>query len=112
MDKKEPKIPSMNDMGDNQFHRESFRAGEEAMTNLVNMTNRENNPEAVQGMLSAFMRNHRTLQQNTVRMFVAMMCHWAKLVEQEPNWFVDLRNEASAEFAKKLLKDAPGFPFI
>ncbi len=48
-------------------------------------------------------RSHRTLQQSTMRLFIATIC---KMAEND----TDARNEASVELAKKIAEIAKDYP--
>lgn len=56
-------------------------------------------------------KQHRTLQQTFVRVFVNLMRRWVKEYT-EGGWQPDARNEASYQFAEQLVKDDRYFPFI
>jgi hypothetical protein len=45
-------------------------------------------------------RTHRTLQQNSMKVFVACIRKWAGL---EANWY-DLRNEATVKLSKRIVE--------
>ena len=57
-------------------------------------------------VVKAMANDHRTLQQNYMRFFMAFCKEMAK---QE---YSDLRNEASVELAKKILPLNKGLPFV
>ena len=56
-------------------------------------------------------RQHRTLQQSFVRVFVDLMKRWVK-EWTAGGWVPDARNEASYQFAQQIVKEDKHFPFI
>ena len=77
-----------------------------AMQTLVDSTNCMcGEKEMAQGMLDALTGSHRTLQQSFFRVFVDTM-------EKYSETRTDLRNEASVDFAKKIVKLDHHFPFV
>jgi hypothetical protein len=78
------------------------------MEDWGNICNGGRGTSLTQGLLRGFRVQHRTLQQGIVRSFVDMLLEWRK---GEKSHNVDMRNEASWEFAGKL-DDQNYFPFI
>lgn len=90
---------------------EVWERANSAMASLLEAANAMGSSRAIiDGMMDAWRREHRTLQQSVVRMFVAFLSEWAGMIEKEPMAWVDLRNEAAAAFATQLRSDAPAFP--
>lgn len=54
------------------------------------------------------MREHRTLQQN----FMRLIRDYCKYVAEQPDYMFDGRNEASRKFAKAVSEIKDGLPFI
>ncbi|MEI8281976.1 MAG: hypothetical protein WCG75_06195, partial [Armatimonadota bacterium] len=54
-------------------------------------------------------RQHRTLQQSTMRVFVAVA---SELAEAEASGNFDLRNEAACKLAVEITKLKTGLPFV
>ena len=87
----------------------SFEAGEMALKLFVEHSHKGYRKAVVEGMAHAFMREHRTIQQETVKHFVQMLQLWGDSPEARVS---DLRNQATYQFAQKLIQDQPCFPFI
>lgn len=66
----------------------------------------------VNGMLDAFDETHRTLQQSIVRDMAAFLHEWQKRVSAQPGGYVDARNQAAAEWAKRVVPEPVYFPLI
>lgn len=64
---------------------------------------------SVDGMLDAFVGEHRTLQQAVVRKFVDMLIQWSH--GSQPA-LVDARNEAAWELAREIRGLEPFLPYI
>ena len=89
---------------------EAYDDAKEAMAKLLNLANvMGNQPVVVGGMLFAFVREHRTLQQAGMRNFVAMLKNW---VNKEKPAMVDARNEDSWKFAEQVAELDPYFGCI
>ncbi len=58
-------------------------------------------PENVKAFVREFSKEHRTLQQRIVWMFVEVLKALAENGEKGPGWY-DLRNEAAVQFAMKI----------
>lgn len=79
----------------------------DAMVKLIDTTNvMGGEKDVAAGLLEALLSSHRTLQQSFFRAFADAMEHYAETP------FVDLRNEASVEFAKKVKELDHYFPFV
>ena len=82
----------------------------EAMTALLNLSNTMGGQKAVvSGMLDAFVREHRTLQQSTIRNFVGFLTAWS---QGEEGMLTDARNHDAWRFATKIREIGPGFASI
>jgi hypothetical protein len=96
----------------NEYDVKDAQAGEELIKKFGDMVN-GGDAALVEGMLYAFVREHRTLQQSMVRGFVRMMTRWAEEIEKDGEaYFVDARNQDACKFARKLKADNPGFWLI
>ncbi len=69
--------------------------------------------ELKKGFIDALMREHRTLQQSTMKVFYEVIMAWA---ERKESGNFDERNKATVEFCKKIKdtfeKEDIYFPFI
>jgi len=82
-----------------------------AMETLLNLANACGSGKAiVGGMLDAFVREHRHLQQAGVRHFVGMLQDWTKRGTEAA--MSDLRNKDSWDFAQEIVKLDPCFASI
>jgi hypothetical protein len=61
-----------------------------------------------EGFVKELCDSHRTLQQSVMRIFIRFVREMAKKEEG----FYDLRNEASVELAREIMKLNTGLPFI
>ncbi len=92
------------------WQRETYDKAVNSMNELLNLANAIGSRKfVVQGMLTALIREHRTLQQAGIRSFVGMLTEWAKLEEAR---MVDARNKAAWDFAQKVKELDPLFPTI
>ncbi len=81
-------------------------ATREAMIELVNAMNvMGGDKDFAQGIFEGLSQQHRTLQQDFMRAFASAMTQYA-----ENNF--DLRNEASVEFAKRIVSMEQYFPSV
>lgn len=88
----------------------SFEAGQKAMRAFLEGAPRSSyRTDLIEGMLDAFVREHRTNQQAAVRAFVEMLIMWQK---GDAACIADDRNLAALKFARKLAEDDPHFPYI
>lgn len=55
---------------------------------------------AIGMQMGIFEKQHRTLQQGAVRIFQRTLVNWARLVSDNPNWYLDDRNKQAYELAK------------
>lgn len=86
---RDDEYPTERDLADEKW------AGE-AVQNLTNFVNKYTCPEKVFARL--MMNEHRTLQQSTMRLFMATIEEWSK---QE---HYDLRNEQTIKICKKIME--------
>lgn len=92
------------------YEQKSYEAGQRAMKEFMERLHTAgNHKHLIEGMMDSFMRDHRTIQQETVKLFVTMLQVWGSQPQSNVS---DLRNEATYEFAQTLRKDMPMFPFI
>jgi len=93
-----------------QWEVDAYNAGRELADTLGNQANiMGGNHPFMAGLLQGFVRQHRTLQQNIVRMFVIMMTEWGK---GHPPMFTDARNEAAFAVAQQIGENPPYLPYI
>ena len=94
----------------NEYQQAAFESGKKAMDSfLSNSHGTGYAKDMIQGMIQSFVHEHRTIQQESVRFFVQFLVEWAK---NPKSHIVDLRNEATYDFAKKLSENEPLFPYI
>ena len=94
----------------NDFQQAAFDAGKNAMKDFMEKTHTAGyHKHLIEGMVDGFVREHRTIQQETVSFFVDMLVAWGKLPQSHIS---DLRNEATYHFAQKLANEHNYFPFI
>jgi len=79
----------------------------EAMQKLIDITNvMGGDKDVAAGILEGLLTSHKTLQQSFMRCFVEAMKEYAD------TRFVDLRNQASVDFAQQLKEMDIHFPFV
>lgn len=82
----------------------------EALSKLFSLFNGCSSSKAIaEYAMDAFVREHRTLQQNFVRTLVGMLTLWSR---EKKQFVADARNEASYEFACKVAEMDQYFPLI
>ena len=98
-------------MNKTDFHQIALENGRKAMQALMDNIHASSHctTDVVEGMLDLFTREHRTIQQETIKVFVQMLNELAKCPEARVS---DLRNEASYRFAQEVAKMNVVFPYI
>jgi hypothetical protein len=90
---------------------ECVEQAKETARMLSKMVNVMCNQEAIDAFCDEVMRDHRTLQQSTFRVFLKLCGMWKQ--QGEKGWY-DLRNEATIEGATKIVEATKNIaiPFI
>ena len=76
-------------------------AGRQAAAALTNYVNGYCGPTDTESFVDTILREHRTLQQSTMRLIMATIKEWAKCKHY------DLRNEATIELARHIVANLP-----
>ena len=93
----------------NQYDRMTPKGVADALGDLCNWGGAGEEIEFAENV----MRQHRTLQQGIMRLFITVCGHWAKDYEKGPGWY-DLRNEDTIKAAVKIVEATKDcyFPYI
>jgi len=82
--------------------REKTKQQEEFVKQFSSAVNLFMSPDEMQDLAEAICRDHPTLQQNKMRLFVEMLRIWADHYEKG---IFDLRSEATCKLASEILKN-------
>jgi hypothetical protein len=94
-----------------EYKKEYKEKGKKIATDITHIANSSYEKDVIEGFVEQSRKEHRTLQESTMRVFVKLFEKWS---EDYENGRYDLRNEATVRVSHKIYEEIKNeaFPFI
>ena len=94
------------------YKKEAYNKGEKVAKDLSNALNSMTfDKEVIKGFVDGLTKQHRTIQQSSMRAIYELIGRWAKMGEEGQ---FDDRNQATVQFCQEIMEkcEKNSFPFI